>query len=57
MLWVMFLRLWSENSGQDVAEYALMLAVILLIVVGAVSTIGSNASTVFNSVAGSLTAS
>jgi len=37
-------RLWSEDSGQDIAEYAVMLAVILVLVVGTVRLIGSNAN-------------
>jgi len=44
-------RLWSEDSGQDIAEYAMMLAVILLIVAATVSSIGSNANSVFASAA------
>lgn len=43
-------RLWSEESGQDIAEYAVMLAVILVIVIGTVRLIGSNANTVFSQV-------
>ena len=43
-------RLWSEESGQDIAEYAVMLAVILVIVVGTVRLIGSNANNVFSQV-------
>ena len=27
-------RLWFEDNGQDIAEYAVMLAVILVLVVG-----------------------
>lgn len=42
--------LWSEDSGQDIAEYAVMLAVILVIVVGTIRLIGSNANTVFSQV-------
>ena len=42
--------LWSEESGQDVAEYAVMLAVILVIVIGTVRLIGSNANNVFSQV-------
>jgi len=47
----------SEERGQDIAEYAVMLAVILVIVVGTIRLVGSNANTVlftgceFNSVA------
>ena len=43
-------RLWKEQDGQDVAEYAVMLAVILVIVVGTVRLIGSNANNVFSQV-------
>jgi Flp pilus assembly pilin Flp len=40
-----------NTEGQDVAEYAIMLAVILVIVVGTVRMIGSNAGIVFSQVA------
>ncbi len=43
-------NLWYDEQGQDVAEYSVMLAVILVIVVGTVRLIGSNASTVFSQV-------
>jgi len=43
-------NLWQDESGQDIAEYAVMLAVILVIVVGTVRLIGSNANNVFSSV-------
>lgn len=44
-------NLWQDDSGQDIAEYAVMLAVILVIVVGTVRLIGSNANNVFSNVA------
>lgn len=47
-------NLWFEQEGQDIAEYAVMLAVILVIVVGTIRLIGSNANTVFSSVASSI---
>jgi Flp pilus assembly pilin Flp len=47
-------RLWSEQDGQDIAEYAVMLAVILVIVVGTIRLIGSNANNVFSEVASSV---
>jgi len=47
-------KLWKEELGQDIAEYAVMLAVILVIVVGTVRLIGSNANNVFSSVASSI---
>lgn len=43
-------QLWSEQQGQDIAEYAVMLAVILVIVVGTIRLIGSNANNVFSAV-------
>jgi Flp pilus assembly pilin Flp len=47
-------RLWFEDAGQDIAEYAVMLAVILVLVVGTVRLIGSKSSTVFSNVASSI---
>ncbi|MGA8763142.1 MAG: hypothetical protein WB562_09780 [Candidatus Sulfotelmatobacter sp.] len=46
--------LWSNEEGQDVAEYSIMLAVILVIVVGTVRLIGSNAGNVFSQVGSSI---
>ena len=43
-------HLWNDESGQDIAEYAVMLAVILVIVVGTIRLIGSNANNVFSNV-------
>ena len=43
--------LWLDDQGQDIAEYAVMLAVILVIVIGTVRLIGTNANTVFSQVA------
>ena len=48
-----FVDLFSEE-GQDIAEYAVMVAVILLIVVGTLRVIGSNSNTVFSSVASAI---
>jgi len=45
---------WSDDRGQDIAEYAVMLAVILVIVVGTIRLIGSNANTVFSQAASSI---
>jgi len=47
-------RVWSEDEGQDIAEYAVMLAVILVLVVGTIRLIGSNANTVFSNTASSM---
>jgi Flp pilus assembly pilin Flp len=47
-------RFWIEDDGQDIAEYAVMLAVILVLVVGTIRLVGSNANNAFSSVASSL---
>jgi Flp pilus assembly pilin Flp len=47
-------QLWSNEEGQDVAEYSVMLAVILVIVVGTVRLIGSNAGNIFSQVGSSI---
>jgi Flp pilus assembly pilin Flp len=49
-----FRKLWLQDEAQDVAEYAVMLAVILVIVVGTIRLIGGNANNVFSSVASSI---
>jgi Flp pilus assembly pilin Flp len=47
-------RLWTDDRGQDIAEYAVMLAVILVLVVGTIRLVGSNANNAFSSVASSI---
>jgi len=47
-------QLWRDEDGQDIAEYAVMLAVILVLVVGTIRLVGTNANTVFSSVASSI---
>jgi Flp pilus assembly pilin Flp len=47
-------RLWTEDRGQDIAEYAVMLAVILVVVVGTIRLVGSNANNAFSAVASSI---
>jgi Flp pilus assembly pilin Flp len=41
---------WPDETGEDIAEYAVMLAVILVLVVRLVRLIGSNASNIFSQV-------
>jgi Flp pilus assembly pilin Flp len=48
------LQLLSDDSGQDIAEYAVMLAVILVLVVGTIRLVGSNANNAFSGVASAL---
>jgi len=47
-------QLCDDEQGQDIAEYAVMLAVILLLVVGTIKLIGTNANSTFSNVASSL---
>lgn len=47
-------RMWRDDEGQDIAEYAVMLAVILVIVVGTIRLIGSQANNVFSETASSI---
>jgi Flp pilus assembly pilin Flp len=47
-------RLWLNEEGQDIAEYAVLLAVILVLVVGTVRLIGANANNVFSATASSI---
>ena len=49
-----FINLWHHEEGQDIAEYAVMLAVILVIVVGTLRLIGTNTNTVFSNAASAI---
>jgi Flp pilus assembly pilin Flp len=48
------LRIIGSDEGQDIAEYAVMLAVILVLVIGTIRLVGSNANNAFSSVASSI---
>lgn len=48
------LKKFLDESGQDIAEYAVMLAVILVIVIATITLIGSNANGIFSKVSSSL---
>jgi Flp pilus assembly pilin Flp len=50
----LLLKLWKDEQGQDIAEYAVMLAVILVLVVGTIRLVGSNANNAFSSVASTI---
>jgi len=47
-------NLWSHEEGQDIAEYAVMLAVILILVIGTIRLVGRNANNAFSAVASSI---
>jgi Flp pilus assembly pilin Flp len=48
------LQFWADDTAQDIAEYAVMLAVILVLVVGTIRLIGTNANNAFSTVASSI---
>jgi Flp pilus assembly pilin Flp len=54
LLWAFLEQLWADDSAQDIAEYAVMLAVILVIVVGTVKLIGGKSNNIFSEVASSI---
>jgi Flp pilus assembly pilin Flp len=43
-------RLWFDDQGQDVAEYAIMLTIAIVLVVGTVRLLAARANNVFSSV-------
>jgi pilus assembly protein Flp/PilA len=47
-------QLWSDERGQDIAEYAVMLALIIVVCLTAIQAIGTNANAAFQSVAAKL---
>lgn len=47
-------RIWTDDAAQDIAEYAVMLAVILVLVVGTIRLVGTNANNAFSAVASSI---
>ena len=47
-------QLWAEERGQDVAEYAVMLALIIVVCIGAITTLGQNANSTFTTVGNSV---
>ncbi|HYL15443.1 MAG TPA: hypothetical protein VEV41_20570 [Terriglobales bacterium] len=50
----LFRSLLFGDEGQDIAEYAVMVAVILVIVVGTIRLVGTHSNTVFSNVASSI---
>jgi len=50
----LFKKFWSEESGQGMAEYGLILALIAVVVIGALTAIGTGVLNNFNDVANTL---
>ncbi len=51
----LLLRLWREEEGQDLVEYALLLVLISLIAVASITTVGKAVSNAFSNAAANLT--
>ena len=47
-------RIWNDDAGQDVAEYAVMLSVMLVVVVATVKVIGGKSNNIFSAVASTI---
>lgn len=47
-------RFWADDSGQDLAEYALLISLIALVVIGAVTLLGTQINTVFTNITNAL---
>ena len=49
-----FCKVFQEEDGQDIAEYAVMVAVILILVIGTIRMVGGNANNAFSAAASTL---
>jgi Flp pilus assembly pilin Flp len=47
-------KLWQEEEGQDLTEYALLLVLVSLVAIATMQTLGSSISTVFANAASNL---
>ena len=50
-----FKALWADESGQDLVEYALLVALIAIVVIAAIRILGPIIATVFNNISDELT--
>jgi pilus assembly protein Flp/PilA len=48
-------RLWGEEEGQDLIEYALLLVLISLIAISSITIVGQVVSNAFNNAAANVT--
>jgi Flp pilus assembly pilin Flp len=39
---------WRDDNAQDIAEYAVLLSIMLCVVIAVISAVGANASTLFS---------
>ena len=47
-------KLWHDEEGQDIAEYAVMLSIIVMIAIATVRFIGSGADNTFSAIASTI---
>jgi Flp pilus assembly pilin Flp len=47
-------KAWNDDAGQDIAEYAVMLSVILVVALGTMKLIGAKSNNIFSQVASSI---
>jgi len=47
-------RLWKEEEGQDLTEYALLMVLIALVAIASMKTLGTTVSNVFSNAAQNL---
>ena len=47
-------RLWTDDSGQDLVEYALLLVLLTLVVIAALRILGPTIAGFFNNISGNL---
>ena len=50
----LLMRLWKEEEGQDLTEYALLLVLVALAAIGTLGTLANAINNVFNKAAGNL---
>lgn len=50
----LFKSLWADESGQDLVEYALLVALIAIVVIAALRILGPIIANVFNNIATNL---
>jgi len=51
---LLLMRLWNEEEGQDLTEYALLLVLLSLAAIGSLGTLANAINAVFSSAAGNL---
>jgi len=51
----LMIRLWKEQEGQDLTEYALLLVLLSLAAIGTLGTLASAINSVFSTAASNLT--